>query len=46
MKKISARRLTALAGVALLAVVSGCGTSADGGSTPAAAAGSRRRTSR
>src|SRR6476659_1641246 len=33
MKKINSRRLTALAGVALLAVVSGCGTSSDSGSS-------------
>ncbi len=33
MKKISSSRLTALAGVALLAVVSGCGTSSDSGSS-------------
>lgn len=33
MKKISSKRLTALAGVALLAVVSGCGTSSDSGSS-------------
>ncbi|GAB3783022.1 ABC transporter substrate-binding protein [Nocardioides ungokensis] len=33
MKKISSRRLTVLAGVALLALVSGCGTSSGGGSS-------------
>src|SRR6478609_9189116 len=33
MKKISSRRLTILAGVALLALVSGCGTSSGGGSS-------------
>ena len=33
MKKISSRRLTAIAGVALLAAVSGCGTSGDNGSS-------------
>jgi putative spermidine/putrescine transport system substrate-binding protein len=33
MKMISARRLTAVAGAALLAVVSGCGTSSDDGTT-------------
>ncbi len=33
MKKIGSRRLTALAGVALLAAVSGCGTSSDSGSS-------------
>jgi len=33
MKKISSRRLTVVAGAALLALVSGCGTSGGGGST-------------
>ena len=33
MKKISSRRLTVLAGVALLALVTGCGTSSGGGSS-------------
>ena len=39
MRKISSRRLTAIAGVALLAVVSGCGTSSDNGSSSGGSGG-------
>src|SRR6188472_2726554 len=39
MKRISTSRLTALAGVALLAVVSGCGTSGGGGSDTSSGGG-------
>src|SRR6478752_6237175 len=39
MKRITTRRLTAVAGVALLAVVSGCGTSGGGSSTSSSSGG-------